>query len=58
MKWGYDDPWALLRQVFENTTEEITFDRDQPLSSDLSEREDLLCVQNTLWMMLHQNYQI
>lgn len=35
-----DDPWALLRQVFEDTTEEMTFDRDQPLSSDLSERED------------------
>ena len=35
-----DDPWALLRQVFEDTSDDIIFDRDQPLSSELTEREE------------------
>ena len=34
-----DDPWALLRQVFDSKEEELSFDRDQPMLRDLPERE-------------------
>ena len=33
-----DDPWSLLRQVFSSKEEDISFDRDQPMLSDLPER--------------------
>ena len=36
-----DDPWALLRQCIGQAGEEIDFDREQPLLSDLPEREAL-----------------
>ncbi len=36
-----DDPWALLRQVFSSREEDMSFDRDQPMLSDLPEREAL-----------------
>ena len=36
-----DDPWALLRQCIGQADEDITFDRDQPLLNDLTERESL-----------------
>ena len=34
-----DDPWALLRQVFDSKEEELSVDRDQPMLRDLPERE-------------------
>ncbi len=37
----FDDPWALLRQVFSSKEEDMSFDRDQPMLSDLPEREAL-----------------
>ena len=36
-----DDPWALLRQCIGQADEDITFDRDQPLLNELTERESL-----------------
>ena len=36
-----DDPWALLRQSFETPSEDISFDRKQPMLNDLPEREDI-----------------
>ena len=36
-----DDPWALLRQSFDVTSEDMSFDREQPMLNDLSEREDI-----------------
>ena len=36
-----DDPLALLRQVLGNSEEDMSFDRDQPMISDLPERESL-----------------
>ena len=36
-----DDPWALLRQSIGQADEDITFDRDQPLLNELTERESL-----------------
>ena len=36
-----DDPWALLRQSIGGLGEEIMFDREQPLLSNLPEREDM-----------------
>ncbi len=36
-----DDPWALLRQSFEITSEDMSFDRAQPILNDLPEREDI-----------------
>ena len=37
-----DDPWALLRQTIGSIDEDISFDRDQPLISDLPARKELL----------------
>ena len=34
-----DDPWALLRQCIGQGGDEIDFDREQPLISELPERE-------------------
>ena len=34
-----DDPWALLRQCIGQAEEDISFDRDQPMLTDLPERE-------------------
>ena len=34
-----DDPWALLRQCIGQCGDEIDFDREQPLISELPERE-------------------
>ena len=36
-----DDPWALLRQSIGQVTEDISFDRDQPMLSDIPEKETL-----------------
>ena len=36
-----NDPWALLRQCIGSIDEDISFERDQPLLSDLPEREIL-----------------
>ncbi|MBQ9635836.1 MAG: hypothetical protein IJV12_06455 [Acidaminococcaceae bacterium] len=36
-----DDPWALLRQSIGQADEDIFFERDQPMLSDLPEREAL-----------------
>ena len=36
-----DDPWALLRQCIGQADEDITFDRDQTLLNELTERESL-----------------
>lgn len=36
-----DDPWALLRQSIGAADEDISFDRDQPMLDDLSERDTL-----------------
>ena len=36
-----DDPWALLKQTIGSLDEDLSFDRDQPLISELSDREDL-----------------
>ncbi len=36
-----DDPWALLRQSFESTSEDMSFDREQPILNDLPERVDI-----------------
>ena len=36
-----NDPWALLRQCLGQVEEDITFDRNQPMSDELSERESL-----------------
>ena len=33
------DPWALLRQCIGQVTEDITFERDQPILTDLPERD-------------------
>ena len=37
-----DDPWALLKQTIGSLDEDIRFDRDQPLLSDLPMREEEL----------------
>ena len=34
-----DDPWALLRQCIGFADTDLIFNRDQPMLSDLSERE-------------------
>ncbi len=36
-----DDPWALLRQCIGQADEDITFDRNQPLLNELTERGSL-----------------
>ena len=36
-----NDPWALLRQCIGNVDEEISFERNQSLSDELTPREDL-----------------
>ena len=36
-----NDPWALLRQCIGQADEDIDFDRDQPMLTDLPEREML-----------------
>ena len=36
-----NDPWALLRQCIGQADEDISFDRDQPMLNELSEREAL-----------------
>ena len=36
-----NDPWALLRQTIGQADEDISFDRDQPLLDEISEREAL-----------------
>ena len=33
-----DDPWALIRQTIGQAPEALDFERDQPLLSDLEER--------------------
>ena len=33
-----DDPWALLRQSIGQADEDVSFERDQPMLSDLTER--------------------
>ena len=33
-----NDPWALLRQSVGQADEDVTFERDQPMLSDLPER--------------------
>lgn len=35
-----NDPWALLRQTIGSLDEDISLERNQPLLSELSERED------------------
>ena len=35
------DPWALLRQSIGQADEDVSFERDQPMLSDLPEREAL-----------------
>ena len=35
------DPWALLRQSIGQADEDVSFERDQPMLSDLPEREVL-----------------
>ena len=37
-----DDPWALLRQTIGSLNEDISFDRDQPLITDLPVHEELV----------------
>lgn len=34
-----DDPWALLKQCIGELEEDVPFERDQPLISDLPKRE-------------------
>lgn len=34
-----DDPWALLRQSLGQAEETLAFERDQPMLSDLPDRE-------------------
>lgn len=36
-----NDPWALLRQCIGMADEAVSFERDQPVLSDLPERENL-----------------
>ncbi len=36
-----DDSWALLKQSIGQVSEDISFDRDQPLLTDLPEKENL-----------------
>ena len=36
-----DDPWALLKQTIGNIDEDLLFDREQPMITDLPEREPL-----------------
>ena len=36
-----DDPWALLRQTIGSLEEDISFDRDQPLITDLPDHEEI-----------------
>ncbi|MBR4606514.1 MAG: hypothetical protein IKO41_09875 [Lachnospiraceae bacterium] len=36
-----DDPWALLRQTIGSLEEDVSFDRNQPMISDLERREEL-----------------
>ncbi|MBR1812493.1 MAG: hypothetical protein IJ773_01580 [Lachnospiraceae bacterium] len=36
-----NDPWALLRQSLGQAEEAVSFERDQPLLSDLPERDIL-----------------
>ena len=36
-----DDPWALLRQCIGHADEDLSFERDQPMLSDLPERDML-----------------
>ena len=36
-----NDPWALLRETLGSIEEDLIFDRDQPLITDLSDREDI-----------------
>ncbi len=36
-----DDPWALLRQCIGKAEDAFPFERDQPLVTDLQERESL-----------------
>ena len=37
-----DDPWALLKQTIGSLDEDISFDREQPLISELSERNEIM----------------
>ena len=36
-----NDPWALLKQTLGSLEEDISFDRDQPLITDLPAREEI-----------------
>ena len=36
-----NDPWALLRQTLGSIEEDIDFNRDQPLITDLPTREEM-----------------
>ena len=36
-----NDPWALLRQCIGMADEAVSFEREQPVLSDLPERENL-----------------
>ena len=36
-----DDPWALLKQTIGSFEEDLQFERDQPLLSDLPIREEV-----------------
>ena len=36
-----DDPWALLKLTLGKAEEDIDFDRDQPVLTELPEREEL-----------------
>ena len=36
-----NDPWALLRQCIGHAGDDMVFERDQPMLSDLPERESL-----------------
>lgn len=36
-----DDPWALLKQTIGTLDRDISFDRDQPLITDLPMREEI-----------------
>jgi len=36
-----NDPWALLRECIGQADEDVSFDRNQPLLNELTERESL-----------------